>query len=38
MARPHEAAPPHAHRLQSRRFMWLYGLAWAGGAVSYVPD
>ena len=37
MARPHEAAPPHAHRLQSRRFMWLYGLAWAGGAVSYVP-
>lgn len=22
---------------QSRRFLWLYALAWAGGAVAYVP-
>lgn len=30
-----EASPPGA--LQSRRFLWLYALASAGGAIAYVP-
>ena len=25
------------HSKQSRRFLWLYALAWSGGAVAYVP-
>ncbi len=28
--------PVEASR-QSRRFLWLYALAWAGGAIAYVP-
>ena len=35
-ARPGEAGRPR--RPTARRFLWLFALAWAGGAVAYVPS
>ena len=29
--------PADARQVQPGRFLWLYALAWAGGAISYVP-
>ena len=45
LVRRHSTAGPAAHmpaeargqRRQSHRFLWLFALAWAGGAVAYVP-